>query len=149
VTQRIYLDACCLNRPFDDQTQGRIRLETEALVHLLRAVEEGKVVWVASDAVAAEISRCPDEIRRSAVEALLARATERGSLSKEVLDRAKVLRSFGLKDFDAMHLALAEAAGVTVLVTTDDRFIAAAGRLGPPSAVRVLNPVALAAELLQ
>jgi hypothetical protein len=23
----IYLDVCCLNRPFDDQTQQRIRLE--------------------------------------------------------------------------------------------------------------------------
>lgn len=27
---KVYLDACCLNRPFDDQTQGRIRLEAEA-----------------------------------------------------------------------------------------------------------------------
>jgi hypothetical protein len=29
---RIYLDACCLNRPFDDQTQERIRLESEAVL---------------------------------------------------------------------------------------------------------------------
>jgi len=28
--ERVYLDLCCLNRPFDDQTQERIRLETEA-----------------------------------------------------------------------------------------------------------------------
>ncbi len=28
---RIYLDACCLNRPFDDQTQPRIALETQAI----------------------------------------------------------------------------------------------------------------------
>ena len=27
---RIYLDNCCYNRPFDEQTQLRIRLETEA-----------------------------------------------------------------------------------------------------------------------
>jgi hypothetical protein len=26
---RIYLDVCCLNRPFDDQTQARIHLEAE------------------------------------------------------------------------------------------------------------------------
>ena len=32
---RIYFDACCLNRPFDDQSQARIRLETEATEHLL------------------------------------------------------------------------------------------------------------------
>ena len=27
---RIYLDTCCLQRPLDDQTQPRIRVETEA-----------------------------------------------------------------------------------------------------------------------
>ncbi|MGQ0592841.1 MAG: PIN domain-containing protein, partial [Gammaproteobacteria bacterium] len=27
--RRIYLDACCLNRPFDDQQQDRVRLEAE------------------------------------------------------------------------------------------------------------------------
>jgi len=25
---KVYLDACCLNRPFDDQSQDRIRLES-------------------------------------------------------------------------------------------------------------------------
>ena len=27
---RLYLDICCLKRPFDDQTQPRIRMESEA-----------------------------------------------------------------------------------------------------------------------
>jgi hypothetical protein len=27
---RIYSDVCCLNRPFDDSSQDRIRLEAEA-----------------------------------------------------------------------------------------------------------------------
>ena len=26
----VYLDNCCYNRPFDEQTQLRVRLETEA-----------------------------------------------------------------------------------------------------------------------
>ena len=145
---RVYLDACCLNRPFDDQTQGRIRLETEAIVHVLRAVEEGHLTWVSSEVVAFEISRCPDEDRRLGVEALLRRATEMVTISSSALERAKFLRASGLKEFDAMHLAVAEAASAAVLVTTDDRFIAAA-RLQPSSVVRVLNPVTLAAELLQ
>jgi hypothetical protein len=34
---RIYLDMCCLKRPFDDQSQPRIRLETEAVLALLAA----------------------------------------------------------------------------------------------------------------
>ena len=31
----VYLDVCCLNRPFDDQTQDRIRLESEAVLLIL------------------------------------------------------------------------------------------------------------------
>jgi len=38
---RIYLDACCLNRPFDDQTQLRIALETQAILAILSQCESG------------------------------------------------------------------------------------------------------------
>ncbi len=31
---RIYLDNCCLNRPFDDQAIIRIKLEAEAVIHI-------------------------------------------------------------------------------------------------------------------
>ena len=31
---RLYLDLCCFNRPFDDQSQTRVRLETEAKLAL-------------------------------------------------------------------------------------------------------------------
>lgn len=30
---KIYLDNCCLNRPFDDQSNLRVRLESEAVNH--------------------------------------------------------------------------------------------------------------------
>jgi predicted nucleic acid-binding protein len=146
---RVYFDACCLNRPFDDQSQARIRLETEATEHLLRAVEAGILFWVTSDALFYEIHKCPEESRRTAVLALCARATERVASDEAALQRARVLRSHGLRDLDARHLACAERGGVEGLVTTDDAFIAAAGRLTPASATRVVNPVAYALEVLQ
>jgi predicted nucleic acid-binding protein len=34
---RIYLYICCLQRPLDDQTQPRIRVETEAVLAILAA----------------------------------------------------------------------------------------------------------------
>ncbi len=36
---RIYLDNCCFNRPFDDQANIRIRLETEAKLYI-----QGKII---------------------------------------------------------------------------------------------------------
>lgn len=31
---KIYMDNCCYNRPYDDQTHIRIHLETEAKLHI-------------------------------------------------------------------------------------------------------------------
>ena len=52
---RIYLDACCLNRPFDDQTQIRIRLEAEAVLMVLTQCGTGDWEWIGSEALGWEI----------------------------------------------------------------------------------------------
>ena len=45
---RIYLDACCLNRPFDDQRQPRIRLEAEAISLILQNLHQREWEWIGS-----------------------------------------------------------------------------------------------------
>jgi hypothetical protein len=40
----IYLDLCCFNRPYDDQSQMRVRLETEAKLAIQDKVRSG-VLW--------------------------------------------------------------------------------------------------------
>ena len=37
----IYLDNCCYNRPFDDQSQMRIYLETQAKLHIQKLIRDG------------------------------------------------------------------------------------------------------------
>jgi len=146
---RVYFDACCLNRPFDDQRQIRIRLETEAIAHLLRAVDEGRLVWVTSDALLYELLRCPDTDRRSALLAMCSSASERVLVDAILMKRAREIRSQRVRDLDALHLACAEQGRAAVVLTTDDKFTAAAARLNPSSVVRVVNPVVLETELLQ
>jgi hypothetical protein len=63
----IYLDMCCLKRPFDDQSQPRIRLETEAVLGLL-AIESDEVSFVRSPALMLENSFNPIRERASRVE---------------------------------------------------------------------------------
>ncbi|XCN74374.1 MAG: hypothetical protein Q3M24_06415 [Candidatus Electrothrix aestuarii] len=41
---KIYLDACCFNRPFDDQRQNRIRLESEAIILIMERMHNKE--WV-------------------------------------------------------------------------------------------------------
>ena len=44
---RLYIDLSCFNRPFDNQSQERIRRETQAVFDALRRIVEGSdsLVW--------------------------------------------------------------------------------------------------------
>lgn len=41
---KLYLDNCSYNRPFDDQTQMKIHLETEAKLYIQECIREGQSV---------------------------------------------------------------------------------------------------------
>ncbi len=56
---KVYLDVCCLNRPFDDQTQDRIRMESEAVLMILNRCLSDWIL-VGSEVIDYELSRIPD-----------------------------------------------------------------------------------------
>jgi hypothetical protein len=60
----IYLDVCCLNRPFDDQTQERIRLEAEAVRLILERCQSGEWQLLGSEVIDVELRRTPDITKR-------------------------------------------------------------------------------------
>jgi predicted nucleic acid-binding protein len=101
-----------------------------------------------SEVVRFEVSRCPDDDRRTVLDLICEAATGRMALTDHAAARARHLRTQGLRDIDALHLAVAEAAAVEVLLTTDDRFIRAVRALQPPSPVRVQNPVLFETEVI-
>jgi hypothetical protein len=66
VSDVVYLDLCCLKRPFDDQRSTRIQLETAAVAALVDRAEREGVRLVRSPAHALENDRNPREDRRLA-----------------------------------------------------------------------------------
>jgi predicted nucleic acid-binding protein len=138
---RIYLDACCLNRLTDDQSQARIAEEAEAVEQILRLLRAKSIEWISSAALKAETSNNPDAERKYEVEVLLLLATAFIPLDSQIIQRAKELEAAGHGAFDALHLSAAEAGNVEVLLTTADRFIKRAARAAGSPRVRVLNPV--------
>ncbi len=52
---RIYLDNCTLQRPFDNQSQSRIRIESEAVLEIIQAIEEGKLELISSEILEYEL----------------------------------------------------------------------------------------------
>lgn len=64
---KIYLDNCCFNRPFDDQSQIRIKLESEAKLKIQNKIQEGSLELVWSYIVEAENEANPFEERKRAI----------------------------------------------------------------------------------
>jgi predicted nucleic acid-binding protein len=143
---KVYLDACCLSRLTDDQSQARIREEAEAIEQILSQVRLGVVDLISSEALEAEARLNPSMERRLEVGTLLSLASSTVELDDAVAQRARVLAATGYGLFDALHMAAAEAAGADVLLSTDDRLIKRAARgVGNPQ-IPVRNPLSWSKE---
>ena len=145
---KIYLDACCLNRPFDDQTQTRIHLEAEAVLSIVRYVEDDDWQWISSDAVAYEISQTPNEERQERLWSLESRSTERLELTDAILQQAETIERLGFTTYDALHLTFAALANVDAFLTTDDKLLKRAQRYPEEIQISVANPLAWLQEVI-
>ena len=57
---RLYLDCCCYNRPFDDQSQDRIHDESEAILSILnRCRKNTEIVVLGSTILNMEFAKIP------------------------------------------------------------------------------------------
>jgi hypothetical protein len=143
----IYLDVCCLNRPFDDQSQPRVRLEAEAVLYILAACDAKQWEWVGSEAIVLEISQTPDPERRRRVQVLASRAHRRVVVGQLELARAEQLERWRFSGFDALHLACAESSSATVFLTTDDKLLRKAAARAKELQVQVKNPLSWLREV--
>ena len=143
---KIYLDVCCLNRPFDDQTQPRIRLETEAILEIISRCRTGEWELLSSTALESEIARTPDLNRREQVQEALGTAQQKILVTNEISRRAIDLTNFNIKNFDALHIACAEG-NADVFLTTDNRLLSKALSYRSNLNVVVANPMVWWAEV--
>ena len=134
---RVYLDNCAFNRPFDDQSQLRVRLETEAKLYLQAAIRDGKVELVWSYILQFENEANPFADRKFAIDKWRAMASEEVVESPGLLARAKELAQKGMKSKDALHVASAVEGACDLFITTDDKIIK---RLSDLTEVRVASP---------
>lgn len=138
---KIYLDVCCLNRPFDEQEQERIRLESEAVLFIMARFENKQWQWISSEVVLDEILQTRDAERRRRLLSLNDRANESLVVTDDDFKRAKELIQMGFHDMDSLHLACAESGNVDLFLTTDDKLIRTASKLAGQLNVLVDNPL--------
>ena len=117
---KIYLDVCCLCRPFDDQTIGRIRLEVTAVQEIIRRCAVQEFTLVTSEAITEELSHIPDIKKRLRVEKIVSVAHEHILIDEKIVSRMNELITEGGDAMDSLHIACAERAGAVFLTTDDD-----------------------------
>lgn len=137
----LYLDSCCYNRPFDDLSQIRVRLEAESVEWILEESRSGRFTIVTSDYLSMELNRNPDPAKRADTLAMTGYTGLHVALSADLARRAEEIETLGITGFDALHIAAAEAAECDHLVTTDDGLLKKSKRHSNHLKVSVLNPI--------
>lgn len=117
---KIYLDLSVLNRPFDNQIQPRIWLETMAFTIILQMIETNQISLVTSSVVEFENSKNPFPDRRDWVTGCIALSRKNILLNSDIRKKAQELETHGVKSIDSLHLACAESGLVNFFLTCDD-----------------------------
>lgn len=134
----IYLDLCCFNRPFDDQGQLVVRLQTEAKLHVQQAIQHGDMSLAWSAMMDLENSTNPDYDRRTAISGWKAAASVDVDTSPDVETVAEELVRVSIKPMDALHVASAIKAGAAWFLTTDKALLR---KMKNDQRIQVADPV--------
>ena len=120
---RIYLDNCCFNRPYDDQSQLRVRFETQAKLHIQKMIYELEVELVWSYVLKYENSRNPFAAKRSAIAQWEKLSSLFVTMTEKIVTDAEEITTTGVKSTDALHVACAIAGNCHYFVTVDNRLL--------------------------
>ena len=135
---RVYLDNCMFNRPFDDQVQIRIRLESEAKLYVQDKIKSKGIELIWSYILEIENSHNPHDERRVAIQKWKSLSTIKIVENSKILANANQLLEFGIKPKDALHVASAVEGKADYFLTTDDKLLSGINR---SNIIKVLNPV--------
>ena len=120
---KIYLDNCCFNRPFDDQTQLRIKVEAEAKLKIQEEIRAGKLQLVWSYILDYENNKNPFAERKNQISEWKKYAVTDVSENTAIIKKANLLNRKGFQKIDSLHLACAIYQDCNYFLTTDDKIL--------------------------
>lgn len=140
----VYLDNCCYNRPYDNQNQPKIHLETEAKLYIQRLITEKKLNLVYSFVSEYENFNNPHDLRRASIGDFFKNASAfvDSSRLEEVTALAAEIMATGIKKMDALHVASSIIGNADYFLTTDKRLL----RYSTPK-IHIINPLDFVRDL--
>ena len=141
---RIYLDNCCYNRPYDDQTSIKISLETQAKLSIQEMVKLGKYALVSSETLEYEVDASPYSSQVQIIKGFIQENTSFyvGKRKRDDVEKLAIeITQTGVKYYDACHVASAIIADCEYFVTVDKRLLNyQSGK------VRIVSPIQFISE---
>jgi predicted nucleic acid-binding protein len=123
IKNRIYLDNCCFNRPYDNQANLNVRLEAEAKIFIQDEILNKKFELAWSFMMDYEISSNPFFDRKTAFLNWKKIAVVDVDPIEEILNKGKEFNKKNVKKKDALHIACAIYADCEYFLTTDEKIL--------------------------
>jgi predicted nucleic acid-binding protein len=135
----IYLDNCCFNRPYDDQSRTDIFLETQAKLYIQENILTGKYQLVWSYILQYENDQNPYVNHKYEIRKWKQQAIHFIGQSTEIIEKAKAYQTIGLRTKDALHCACAASIKSDYFITTDKQLIKVAQNIIEFNAINPLT----------
>ncbi|MEZ4525174.1 MAG: hypothetical protein R2941_04565 [Desulfobacterales bacterium] len=135
---RVYLDNCCYNRPFDDQEQIIIRLESEAKMEIQSKVKNGEIELVWSFMLDYENSQNIDFEKKTKIFEWEKYAETYFIGTEKTAEIANTFVQKGIKGKDAVHLACAAESACDYFITTDKGIVKKRNLI---KEIEIINPL--------
>ena len=137
---RVYLDNCCFNRPFDDQTLLSTRLETEAKLKIQEKIKAADIALGWSYILDFENNANPFLERQIEIQRWKKLSCSFTNETPEILAQMKQLMTLGLKPVDALHVACAIDLKCDYFLTVDKGILKKADKI---LSITVTSPISL------
>jgi len=132
------MDNCCFNRPFDDQANIRVRVETEAKLYIQGKITNNEIELAWSYIIDYENQFNPFEERRNTVDRWKSHAIIDIEETTDIISNARLIQNLGVKSKDALHVACAIEAKCDYFFSTDDILLR---KLSGFDKINALNPL--------
>ncbi len=143
MTLKLYLDNCCFNRPFDDQSQLKIYLETQAKLAIQEKILAGEYQLIWSYILSYENAQNPNKITKNEIGKWKGFSSLQIEESPLIIEYAKNLIKSNISIKDALHVACAVVAKADYFITTDRKLL---NKLANSKQIRVITPITFIEE---
>ncbi len=142
---KLYLDNCMFNRPFDDQSNIKILLESEAKLKIQENIRSGMYELIWSYILDYENNKNPFKERKEQIGKWKLYAKTDIEEDETVLNLANSINKLGLKKFDSLHISCAIKANANYFLTTDIGIIKKANLI---TDIEIKDPIDFIREIL-